>query len=123
MAPLHRAGADSVLSYGSMGASAVMNFLQRGNILMVAEGLYLFEIGVPAELAGRTIAESSIRQRTDCTVVALRTERGVQVVPDAFAKLPAGADIVLIGTAEAEERFLETYGGSGAAGGRGAQIL
>lgn len=49
-------------------------------------------------------------------MVALRTERGVQVVPDAFAKLPAGADIALIGTAEAEQRFLETYGGSGAAG-------
>lgn len=76
MATLHCAGADSVLSYASMGASAVMNLLQRSEILMVAEGLDLFEVRVPAD-----------------------------------------ADIVLIGTAEAEERFLEIYGKSGAANG------
>lgn len=112
VAMLHRAGADSVLSYGSMGASAVMNFLQRGNVLMVAEGLYLFEVPVPAELAGRTIAESSIRQRTECSVVAIRTEGGFEVVPDAGATLPSVGDVVLIGTAEAEERFLDTYAGA-----------
>lgn len=109
VATLHRAGADSVLSYGSMGASAVINFLQRGSLLMVAEGLYLFEVPVPEELAGRTIAESSIRQRTECSVVAIRTEQGLHVVPDASATLPAEGDVVLIGTAEAEERFLRTY--------------
>ena len=32
---LHRAGADSVLSYASMGSSDVMNLLLRGKILMV----------------------------------------------------------------------------------------
>ncbi len=106
---LHRAGADSVLSYASMGVSAVMNLLQHSNILMVAEGLYLFEVGVPAELAGRAIAECSIRERTGCSVVATRTQHGVEVVSDPAASLPADAKIVLIGTVEAEDRFLETY--------------
>lgn len=114
--PLHRAGADSVLSYASVGISAVMNFLERSKILMVAEGLDLFEVPVPAELAGGTIAESRIRERTSCSVVAIRTEQGFEVVPDAAAALPAVANIVLIGTAEAEESFLEIYGNSGAAG-------
>ncbi len=113
VATLHRAGADSVLSYASMGASVVMNLLKRSKILMVAEGLYLFEMRVPADLMGRTIAESSIRERTDCSVVAIRTDRGIEVVPNPSAALPADADIVLIGTAEAEERFLEIYGKSG----------
>ncbi len=114
VATLHRAGADSVLSYASMGAGAVMNLLQRNRILMVAEGLDLFEVRVPAALAGRSIAESGIRERTGCSVVAVRTERGIEVVPNPFAVLPADADIVLIGTAEAEECFLEIYGKSGA---------
>ncbi|NIN12489.1 MAG: potassium channel protein, partial [Gemmatimonadales bacterium] len=109
VATLHRAGADIVLSYASMGASAVMNLLQRSKILMVAEGLDLFEVRVPTDLAGRTIAESSIRERTDCSVVAIRTERGMEVVPNPSQTLPADADIVLIGTAEAEERFLQLY--------------
>ncbi len=106
---LHRAGADSVLSYASMGASAVMNLLRRNKILMVAEGLDLFEVRVPPALAGRSIAESGVRERTGCSVVATRTERGVEVIPSPSATLAAEADIVLIGTAEAEQRFLELY--------------
>jgi len=109
---LHRAGADIVLSYASMGAGAVVNLLQRSKILMVAEGLDLFEVPVPTELAGRTIAESSIREHTGCSVVAIRTERGMEVVPNPSETLAAEADIVLIGTVEAENRFLELYGQS-----------
>ena len=114
---LHRAGADSVLSYASMGTSAVMNLLQRSRILMVAEGLDLFKVRVPPDLAGRDIAESSIREHTGCSVVAIRTERGMEVVPNPSATLPADADIVLIGTEKMEERFLEFYGKSGPANG------
>ena len=117
VATLHRAGADSVLSYASMGASAVMNLLQRNKILMVAEGLDLFEVRVPTELAGKTIAETSIRENTGCSVVAIRTEDGIKAVPDPFTTLPADAEIVLIGTAEAEDRFLELCRESGATNG------
>ncbi len=110
MATLHRAGADIVLSYASIGASAVMNLLQSSKILMVAEGLDLFKVRVPAELSGRMIAESSIRERTGCSVVALGTERGMELVSNPATILPTGADIVLIGNIEAEKRFLALYG-------------
>ncbi|MBW2542822.1 MAG: NAD-binding protein [Deltaproteobacteria bacterium] len=113
VATLHRAGADSVLSYASMGANTVMNFLQRNKILMVAEGLDLFEVQIPAEFVGKTIAETSIRENTGCSIVAIRTAGGVEVVPDPFKVLPADAEIVLIGTIEAEDRFLERYRESG----------
>lgn len=109
VATLHRAGADSVLSYGSTGASAMMNYLRRGQILMVAEGLYLFEVDVPAKLAGSTIAQCSVRQRTGCSVVAIRTESGFVPVPSPAVQLSANARIVMIGTAEDEDRFLSTY--------------
>ena len=93
-----------------MGTGAIMNILRRSTILVVAEGLDLFKVRVPPHLAGRTIAEASIREQTGCSVVGIRTERGVEVVPDPTETLPADADLVLIGTAEAEERFLELYG-------------
>ncbi|MBD3162654.1 MAG: potassium channel protein [Candidatus Eisenbacteria bacterium] len=109
VATLHRAGADSVLSYASMGASTVMNLLRRGKTLMVAEGLDLFEVRVPAELAGLAITESGIRERTGCSVVAIRTDRGMEVGPDPSATLVAEADMVLVGTLEAQERFLEHF--------------
>jgi K+/H+ antiporter YhaU regulatory subunit KhtT len=91
-----------------------MNLLKRSKILMVAEGLYLFEVPVPAQVRGKSIAESSIRERTACSVVAIRTDRGIEVVPSPFAALPTDGHIVLIGSAEAEERFLEIYGKNGA---------
>lgn len=109
VATMHRAGADSVLSYASLGTGAVMNLLRRSTLLMVAEGLYLFRVRVPDKLAGQTIAETSIRQETGCSVVAIRTERGMEVVPNPSETLSPDADIVLIGTAEAEEHFLKLY--------------
>jgi voltage-gated potassium channel len=120
VATLHRAGADSVLSYASMGAGAAMNLLQRNKILMVAEGLDLFEVRVPEQLADKTIAETSIREKTGCSVVAIRTEDGIKAVPDPLATLPPDAEIVLIGTAEAENRFLELYREADATNGKRA---
>ena len=113
VATLHRAGADSVLSYASMGGSSIMNLLQRSKILMVAEGLDLFKVNVPNELKGQTIASSAIREKTGCSVVAISTEHGMEVVPNPAATLSAGAEIVLIGTADMEKRFLELYGKGG----------
>ena len=110
VATLHRAGADVVMSYAGTGASTIMNFLQPHKIVMVAEGLDLFRLPVPAELAGKTIAESGIRERTGCTIVGIGSENTMETVPGPGAKLPAGADILMIGTAESEENFLERWG-------------
>ncbi len=108
---LHRGGADIVMSYAGMGASMIMNWLRPGRILMVAEGLDLFRVRVPPALAGKTIAESEVRAQTGCTVVGISTAQGMEVVPGPGAQLPDEADVLLIGTADAEERFLELWGG------------
>jgi Trk K+ transport system NAD-binding subunit len=110
VAALHRAGADSVLSYASMGAEAAMNLLQRNKMLTVAEGLDIFERPVPEELVGRVVAESGIRERTGCSVVAIRADQRVRVVPDPSVTFPAGSSVVLIGTAESEQRFFDVFG-------------
>ena len=52
---LHRAGADFVMSYASMGSNAIFNLLERSDILMVAEGLDIVRIRVPATLAGKNL--------------------------------------------------------------------
>lgn len=106
---LHRAGADSVLSYASMGASAVMNLLERRKI-PIAEGLFLFEVAVPDALANRAILECAIREKTGCSVVAIRQAGEMQVVSHPSEKLTAGASMLLIGSAEAEGRFFEVFG-------------
>ncbi len=106
---LHRAGADFVVSYASMGANAIFNFLERGDTLMVAEGLDVFKLKMPASLAGKTIAESSIRRKTGCTVIALDLNGTVQGNPDPTKPLPTEAEMIVIGSKEGESRFLATF--------------
>ncbi len=109
VASLHRAGADFVMSFASMGANAIFNLLERSDILMVAEGLDVLRMRIPTALQGKSLAESSIRPMTGCSVIAVSKDGSMDINPDPRAPLPADAEIVLIGTVEAERRFLEIY--------------
>ena len=110
VATLHRAEADTVLSYASMGANAIMNYFEGNKIVMVAEGLELFRVTVPDELAGESIAESKIRERTGCSVAAIYGEQGMIAGPVPTERLLADTSIVLIGTPESEQEYLELFG-------------
>ncbi len=107
---LHRAGADIVMSYASTGASSLMNLLRRSKILMVTEGLDIFKVAVPPSLAGKRVADSGIRERSGCNIVAVSTAEGTKVVPSAEDVLLGGAELVLIGSFEAEQRFMKRFG-------------
>ncbi|GAA4297367.1 potassium channel family protein [Nibribacter koreensis] len=107
---MHRAGADFVMSYASMGSNTIFNLLKRSDIVMVAEGLDLLQVKVPESLAGRSIAESSIRQETGCTIIAVRHEGSVVINPEPTYVLPPEAEIILIGTVDAENTFFNMYG-------------
>jgi Trk K+ transport system NAD-binding subunit len=111
VATLHRAGANFVMSYASLGATAIVNLLDRSDILMVAEGLDVFRQPVPAALAGKSVAEAAIRRQTGCTVIALCANGETQINPDPHLRLSADAELVLIGTQEAVQRFRQAYGG------------
>lgn len=58
---------------------------------------------------GKSLAESRIRERTECSVVALEHEGSVSVDPPPDLALPAGAELILIGTTEGEQRFVQLF--------------
>jgi voltage-gated potassium channel len=107
---MHRAGADFVMSYASLGANTILNLLQRSDIMMVAEGLDLIKVKIPKQLTGKTIKESSIRKETGCTVIAIRSGEELIINPEPEMIMEEGAEIILIGTVEAENQFFEIYG-------------
>ena len=107
---LHRAGADFVMSYSSMGANAVFNVLERGDVVMLAEGLDVFRHPVPTALAGRPLAQTRIREETGCSVVALETKGAALINPAPDVVLLPGAELILIGTTQAEHRFVQRFG-------------
>ncbi|HSL59756.1 MAG TPA: NAD-binding protein [Acidimicrobiales bacterium] len=106
---LHRAGADFVLSYASTGANAIWNVLSADNTLQLAEGLDVFRVPVPAQLVGRTLQQSQIRESTGCTVVAIAEDHHFEANPDVAVPMPSGAELVLIGDSDSEHRFLSRY--------------
>jgi voltage-gated potassium channel len=112
---LHRAGADFVMSYASMGANAVFNLLEQEDVVMVAEGLDVFRCPVPRRLVGRTLREARVREETGCSVVAVDRNGAVTVNPPPDEPLPdsADAELIVVGSTEAERRFLKLYAPEG----------
>jgi Trk K+ transport system NAD-binding subunit len=104
---LYSVGADVVMSYGSMGANQILNILMPDKILMLAEGLTVFKAPVPASLAGKTLAESQIRRKMGCNVVAINSDGILNINPDPGAYINKNDELVLISTTEAEKEFIK----------------
>ena len=107
---LHRAGADFVHSYASMGAMSIFNQIKGDRIVTVAEGLEIFRMPVPTTLEGRTLLECGVREKTGCTIVAVRDADGsLRVNPPATFTLASGQEMVLAGSDESEREFLGKF--------------
>jgi Trk K+ transport system NAD-binding subunit len=107
---LHRAGADFVMSYATMGANAIFNIYEDNDIIMIAEGLNVFSLKTPSKIAGKSMIEADIRHKTGCSVIAY-TRDGEQIInPDPTLPIPKNSDLILIGETKAEEKFIQMYG-------------
>jgi Trk K+ transport system NAD-binding subunit len=106
---LHAAGADLVMSYASLGANTILNILRPNEILMLTEGLNVFRVPVPLQLGGKPLGRSGIREMTGCSVVAIHSKHGDRLSPGPETVLDTGDELILIGTAEAEALFIETF--------------
>lgn len=110
---LHTAGADLVLSHASLVANTMVNLLSPGKVLMLTEGLNIFRVPLPVELAGSSLLNSGIRDGTGCSVVAVRSQAGLTVNPDPSMPLQATDELILIGDSVAEKCFMDRFGASG----------
>jgi voltage-gated potassium channel len=106
---MHRAGADFVLSYASMGAIEAWNALRDDSTLLLAEGLVVFRVPMPQRLAGRPLRSTAIPTTTGCTVVGIVRDGECATDVHLDDPLPADAELLLIGDEEAEERFYRRY--------------
>ena len=106
---LHTAGADLVMSYASLAANTILNLLKPDKVLMLAEGLNVFRVGVHASLLGKSLVESRIRLQTGCNVIATSQDGKMVINPDPSVCLSENNELIIIGTDEAEKRFFEMY--------------
>jgi Trk K+ transport system NAD-binding subunit len=107
---IHRAGADFVLSYTTLGIEAVMSLLHGYPPVLLGEGVELFSVPVPASLAGTPLLDSRIGSRTGLSAVAL--QQGDKLIAPLASEmvLPADASLLMLGSQEQRAAFDEAFG-------------
>ena len=60
-------------------------------------------------LRARDPIQSQIRKQTGCSVIAISTQGKLNINPDPSFPLRENDEMILIGTADAEKRFIESY--------------
>ena len=109
---LHRAGADFVHSYASMGSVSMYDMIRGDRVVTITEGLDIFRTPAPESLDSTALIDCGVRERTGCTIVALRADDGSLVTnPPADTVLRAGQEMILAGSAESERQFRELFAG------------
>lgn len=109
---LHKAGADFVQSYASIGASSIFNLLQKSRVVTVTQGLDVFRVNVPEEVVGKRIMECGIREKTGCTIIGYHEGDTLQPNPRPDTVLEKGREMLMIGDWESRNSFFKVYNAS-----------
>jgi Trk K+ transport system NAD-binding subunit len=109
VASLYSAGANLVMSQAGMTAATIVNLLRPGSVFILTEGLNIFRFSAPSSLAGVALMDSGIRRDTECNVIAIRNGDKLTVPPNPEERIQPDDELILIGNAEAERRFMQKY--------------
>jgi Trk K+ transport system NAD-binding subunit len=106
---IHRAGADFVLSYTSLGVESIMSLVSGSATVTLGEGVRLFEIAVPPSLAGRPLSATGIGSRTGLSVVGIEMQDSLITQLTADTVLAPGSRLVMLGSDGQRSRFAEAF--------------
>jgi Trk K+ transport system NAD-binding subunit len=106
---IHRAGADSVLSYPTLGAKALLARILDTHASFVGEGVDLFVEAVPDALVGKPLADSGIGADTGLNVICVQRPDGSTANALGSTELGAGDRLVMLGATEQRESFRRAF--------------
>ena len=107
---IHRAGADFVLSYASLGAEAVVSLIEGHELAILGEGVDLFSVPLPESLEEKTLAETGIGSQTGLSVVAVQQDGQLVTSLRTSMQLHAGAELIMLGSVGQRRTFTEAFG-------------
>lgn len=107
---IHRAGADFVLSYASIGTESILSYLQKRELIVIGEGIDLFVVKVPKSLTGKSLGETRIGSDIGLTVIAIQKGENVITNPPAGSLLEPGSELLMIGSTEQRDAFISRFG-------------
>jgi voltage-gated potassium channel len=106
---IHRAGADFVLSYTTLGVEEIMSLVSGDSVVMLGEGVRLFEVQVPRALEGLRLSETGIGSRTGLSVVAVGEGIALNSQLTADTILPKDATLLMLGIASQRQQFAKAF--------------
>jgi voltage-gated potassium channel len=106
---IHRAGADAVLSYSTLGVKSLLALVLGAEATFVGEGVDLLVESVPASLAGLRLADARIGETTGLNVVALQRPDGGVENATATSELAPDTELVMLGLPEQRQAFREAF--------------
>jgi voltage-gated potassium channel len=106
---IHRAGADFVLSYTTLGVESVMSLLRGYELVVLGEGVELFSVPVPPSLHGRRLADSGIGSGTGMSVVALDRSGTLETMLTGEMVLDRSANLLMLGSLGQRRKFTELF--------------
>lgn len=107
---IHRAGADFVLSYASLGVEHLFALVRGRELILLGEQIELLSVTVPRSLVGRSLADSGIGDQVGLNVIAIQSRGEIVPNPRGATTLPEGGELLMLGTAEQLERFRKLFG-------------
>ncbi len=106
---LHRAGADLVDSSAVMGANIIMNLLQPTEVSFFSEAMNVFEVATPKSFTGKNLTELEVRQKTNCSLLAIKEGAAFMTNPNPETLFTAGGKLILAGSSESEKLFRQEF--------------
>jgi Trk K+ transport system NAD-binding subunit len=106
---IHRAGADFVLSYASLGRESVLALVQGRELIFVGEGVNFYALEVPESLVGRSLRESEIGAKSGLNVVAIESDGELMANPPPDVLLDAKSQLFTIGSSDQRRRFYDLF--------------
>lgn len=106
---IHRAGADFVLSYASLGVEQVFSLLQGYELGILEEGVELFTVALPNALVGLSLVESEIGARTGLNVIGIQHNGHVMTNPLPATTLMRGSELIMLGSTQQRQAFSEAF--------------
>jgi voltage-gated potassium channel len=106
---IHRAGADFVLSYTTLGVESIMALVSGDAAVTLGEGTRLFEVPVPPSLAGQPLAKTGIGSRTGLSVVAIEEADSLTTQLTGETVLPRGGKLLMLGSEGQRAQFAGVF--------------
>jgi Trk K+ transport system NAD-binding subunit len=107
---IHRAGADFVLSYASLGQESIVSRVQNRELIFVGEGVRFYSFKTPRSLDGVQLKASEIGARTGLNVIGIKRGDKVVTNPRPDTVLSHEGELLALGTPEQRKLFHSHFG-------------